>query len=56
MGSNTFSATSGFAWQDAQLNGIWRTRLAQRAGYALRVGAPGLRGIARGVLRTSAAR
>jgi hypothetical protein len=32
------------AWQDAQLGGIWRTRLAQRAGYALRVGAPGLKG------------
>jgi glycosyltransferase involved in cell wall biosynthesis len=32
------------AWQDAQLSGIWRTRLAQRAGYALRVGAPGLKG------------
>ena len=32
------------AWQDAQLDGIWRTRLAQRAGYALRVGAPGLKG------------
>jgi hypothetical protein len=32
------------AWQDAQLSGIWRTRLAQRAGYALRAGAPGLKG------------
>jgi Glycosyl transferases group 1 len=32
------------AWQDAQLTGIWRTRLANRAGYALKVAAPGLKG------------
>jgi hypothetical protein len=32
------------AWQDAHLSGIWRTGLAQRAGYALKVGAPGLKG------------
>ena len=31
-------------WQDAQLTGIWRTRLAQRAGYAVKIGAPGLKG------------
>ncbi len=32
------------AWQDAQLSGIWRTRLANKVGYALKVGAPGLKG------------
>jgi hypothetical protein len=32
------------AWQDAQLTGIWRTRLAQKAGYTLKAGVPGLKG------------